>query len=76
MCADQHTLSAVINALVWTVPIGASAVLAGPVERLELWTVLSLLMVASAVVLCAFAGHGHARNELDKAVAVSLRRNR
>jgi len=50
---NQHTLSAMINALVWTVPIIGFTHFAGAVQRVELWTVLSLLMVASAIVLPA-----------------------
>jgi diguanylate cyclase (GGDEF)-like protein/PAS domain S-box-containing protein len=50
---NQHTLSSVINALIWTVPISFFAFYAGPQQRVELWTVLSLLMVVSAVVLPA-----------------------
>jgi diguanylate cyclase (GGDEF)-like protein len=49
----QHTLSSAINALVWGVPIVAFTYFSGPVQRIELWTVLSLLMVVSAIVLPA-----------------------
>ena len=50
---NQHTLSSVINALIWTVPISFFAYYTGQLERVELWTVLSLLMVVTAVVLPA-----------------------
>jgi diguanylate cyclase (GGDEF)-like protein/PAS domain S-box-containing protein len=50
---NQHTLSTVVNSLVWAVPIAVFTYFSGPVERVELWTVLSLLMVVSAIVLPA-----------------------
>jgi hypothetical protein len=50
---NQHTLSSVINALIWIVPISFFAFYAGAQQRVELWTVLSLLMVVSAVMLPA-----------------------
>jgi diguanylate cyclase (GGDEF)-like protein/PAS domain S-box-containing protein len=50
---NQHTLSAAVNAMVWGVPIVVFTYFAGPVQLVELWTVLSLLMVVSAIVLPA-----------------------
>jgi diguanylate cyclase (GGDEF)-like protein/PAS domain S-box-containing protein len=50
---NQHTLSSAVNALVWSVPIVLFTYFSGPVQRIELWTVLSLLMVVSAIVLPA-----------------------
>ncbi len=50
---NQHTLSSVINALIWVIPISFFAYYSGQIERVELWTVLALLMVVSAVVLPA-----------------------
>jgi diguanylate cyclase (GGDEF)-like protein/PAS domain S-box-containing protein len=50
---NQHTVSSVINALIWIVPIVFFAISSGPLERVELWAVLSMLMVVSAVVLPA-----------------------
>jgi diguanylate cyclase (GGDEF)-like protein/PAS domain S-box-containing protein len=50
---NQHTVSSVINGLIWIVPIIFFTTLSGPLERVELWAVLSMLMVVSAVVLPA-----------------------
>lgn len=50
---NQHTISSVINGLIWIVPIIFFTTSAGPLERVELWAVLSMLMVVSAVVLPA-----------------------
>lgn len=50
---NQHTVSSVINGLIWVVPIIFFTPSAGPLERVELWAVLSMLMVVSAVVLPA-----------------------
>jgi diguanylate cyclase (GGDEF)-like protein/PAS domain S-box-containing protein len=50
---NQHALTAVANALVWTLPIVVFTYFAGPLQRLEQWTVLSLLMVVLAIVLPA-----------------------
>jgi diguanylate cyclase (GGDEF)-like protein/PAS domain S-box-containing protein len=50
---NLHTVSSVINALIWVVPIIFFTTSSGPLERVELWAVLSMLMVVSAVVLPA-----------------------
>src|ERR1700712_885615 len=50
---NQHTVSSVINGLIWIVPIIFFPPSSGPLERVELWAVLSMLMVVSAVVLPA-----------------------
>ena len=50
---NLHTLSSIINGLIWIVPIIFFAPSAGLLARVELWAVLSMLMVVSAVVLPA-----------------------
>ena len=50
---NHHTVSSIINALIWVVPMIFFSAYSGPLGRAELWTVLSLLMVVSAVVLPA-----------------------
>ena len=50
---NQHTLSSVINALIWIVPISFFAFHSGQLARVELWAVLAMLMAVSAVVLPA-----------------------
>jgi len=47
---NQHTLSSVINALIWIVPISFFAFHSGQLARVELWAVLAMLMAVSAVV--------------------------
>lgn len=48
---NRQTMSAIINALVWVVPIGMATLFGGPETQLKLWTVLAMLMTASAILL-------------------------
>ena len=48
---NRQTVSAVCNALVWVVPLAAAAVIADAEAQLKLWTMLALLMTASAILL-------------------------
>ncbi|MEO5586061.1 MAG: EAL domain-containing protein [Novosphingobium sp.] len=50
---NLHTVSSVINGLIWIVPMVFFTTSGGMLERVELWAVLSMLMVVSAVVLPA-----------------------
>jgi diguanylate cyclase (GGDEF)-like protein/PAS domain S-box-containing protein len=50
---NKQTLAAVANALVWMVPMGAFAAWGSNDLRLKLWTVIGMLMTASAIVLPA-----------------------
>ncbi|MES2492681.1 MAG: EAL domain-containing protein [Pseudomonadota bacterium] len=50
---NAQTVSSVIVAVVWAVPMLFFAPLTGSVGRLELWTILAMLMTASAVVVPA-----------------------
>ncbi len=49
--ANRHTLHAVYIALIWVVPLTISNSLFEPQTRLMLWSVLALLMTASAIAL-------------------------
>jgi diguanylate cyclase (GGDEF)-like protein len=48
---NRQTLSAIVNALVWVVPIALFTLFVDPETRLKLWTVLAMLMTASAILL-------------------------
>ena len=50
---NQHTISSLIAALVWIVPIVFFAPHGTELDRLSLWTVLAMLMTGSAVALAA-----------------------
>ena len=50
---NKQTISAVVNALIWVVPMAAFAPFGDPAQRLELWAVTAMLMTASAVLLPA-----------------------
>ena len=50
---NTQTISAAIVAMVWAIPMLFFAPYVGVVERLELWTVLAMLMTAAAVVVPA-----------------------
>jgi diguanylate cyclase (GGDEF)-like protein len=50
---NRHTKYAALNALVWVVPIALSSSFADPQITVKLWTVLAMLMTASAIVLPA-----------------------
>ena len=50
---SRQTWMAAITAMVWVLPVAASAFVADVVLRLELWTVIGLLMTVSAIVLPA-----------------------
>lgn len=49
----SHTISTVINALVWLVPIAIFGLFADEVTQIKLWTVLAMLMTASAIIMPA-----------------------
>ena len=50
---NKQTISALVNALVWVVPMAAFAPFGDPAQRLELWAVTAMLMTAAAVLLPA-----------------------
>ncbi|WP_370516050.1 hypothetical protein [Novosphingobium sp. Gsoil 351] len=50
---NQHTVSSVIAALVWIIPIVFFAPKGTELDRLTLWTVLAMLMTGSAVAFAA-----------------------
>ena len=50
---NQHTISSLIAGLVWIVPIVFFVPLGTALDRLSLWTVLSMLMTGSAVAFAA-----------------------
>ena len=47
----RQILSAVCNALVWVMPIVIGMLFLDPETRLKLWTILAMLMTASAILL-------------------------
>ena len=49
----RHVVASLINALLWVVPVAGASPYLDPVSRLELWSVLTMLMTASAIVLPA-----------------------
>ena len=50
---SAHTVSSVINALVWVVPIAVFGLFADDVTQIKLWAVLAMLMTASAIIMPA-----------------------
>jgi diguanylate cyclase (GGDEF)-like protein len=48
---NRQTVSSILNALVWVVPIALATLFLDPETRLKLWTVLAMLMTASAILL-------------------------
>ena len=48
---NRQTISSIVNALVWVVPIALATLFVDPETRLKLWTVLAMLMTASAILL-------------------------
>ncbi len=50
---NRQTIASVLNALVWVMPVGFFGLLGDSVLQLELWTVVAMLLTASAVVLPA-----------------------
>ncbi len=48
---NSQSISAAITAVVWMVPMAIFGAQGGPLLRLETWTILAMLMTASAVVL-------------------------
>jgi diguanylate cyclase (GGDEF)-like protein/PAS domain S-box-containing protein len=50
---NRQTVSSIVNALVWVVPIGIVTLFVDAETRLKLWTVLAMLMTASAILLPA-----------------------
>ena len=48
---NRQTISSIINALVWAIPVGAAGMFVDPETRLKLWTVQAMLMTASAILL-------------------------
>ena len=49
----RHVVNAIVNALLWVVPLAIASPQLDAVARLELWSVLAMLMTASAIVLPA-----------------------
>jgi diguanylate cyclase (GGDEF)-like protein/PAS domain S-box-containing protein len=47
----RQTLSAIANALVWVMPVAVGTLFVDPETRLKIWTVLAMLMTASAILL-------------------------
>ena len=50
---NRQTISSMMIAIIWAVPMAAFSLFADPVTRLELWTIIGLLMTVSAIVLPA-----------------------
>jgi len=50
---NAQTINAIVNALVWVMPLAVFAAFAGDQSRIELWAVLAALMAASAMLLPA-----------------------
>lgn len=50
---SQHTMGAVVTALIWTAPLLVFAPFATLSTRMEVWTVMSMLMTATAVAFAA-----------------------
>ena len=50
---NKQTLSAVFNALAWVVPLAGFLPFGDPIQSLELWAVVGVLMAAAAVMLPA-----------------------
>ncbi len=48
---NAQTTSAIINALIWVVPLAIFNIHSGAIPHLELWTVLAMVMAISAIVL-------------------------
>jgi diguanylate cyclase (GGDEF)-like protein/PAS domain S-box-containing protein len=48
---NRQTGGAILNALVWVVPVAIASAFLDPETRLKLWTVLAMLMTASAILL-------------------------
>ncbi|HEX8057033.1 MAG TPA: EAL domain-containing protein [Novosphingobium sp.] len=48
---NRQTIGAIINALVWVAPIALSTLYVNPETQLKLWTVVAMLMTASAILL-------------------------
>jgi diguanylate cyclase (GGDEF)-like protein/PAS domain S-box-containing protein len=49
----KQSVSAIVNALVWVLPIGAGQFFGDITVQLKLWTVLAMLMTATAILLPA-----------------------
>jgi diguanylate cyclase (GGDEF)-like protein len=47
----RQTQSSIVNALIWVVPVALGTLFLDPETRLKLWTVLAMLMTASAILL-------------------------
>ena len=50
---ERQGIAAIVNALVWVVPLAVFGLFADPLTQVKLWTVLATLMVASAILLPA-----------------------
>jgi diguanylate cyclase (GGDEF)-like protein len=48
---NRQTVSSIVNALVWVVSIAMATLFVDPETQLKLWTVLAMLMTASAILL-------------------------
>ncbi len=46
-----QTVSSIINALVWVVPLALFSIYAGPLDQLKLWSIIAMLMTISAIVV-------------------------
>ncbi|MFA7603560.1 MAG: EAL domain-containing protein [Novosphingobium sp.] len=47
----RQTISSIVNALAWVVPVALATLFVDAETRLKLWTVLAMLMTASAILL-------------------------
>lgn len=50
---NQQSIASGINALAWTIPMTVFAQIGDEVDQLQIWTVLAMLLTASAIVLPA-----------------------
>ncbi len=50
---NRHMVNSIVNALVWVVPLAISSRYVDSETRLEMWSVVAMLMTASAIVLPA-----------------------
>ncbi|MBV1916700.1 MAG: EAL domain-containing protein [Sphingomonadaceae bacterium] len=48
-----QTISSIVNALVWVVPIACAGIFTDSTTQLKLWTVLAMLLTASAILIPA-----------------------
>jgi diguanylate cyclase (GGDEF)-like protein len=49
----KQSVSSIVNALVWVMPIAAAQIFGDPTIQLKLWTVMAMLMTATAILMPA-----------------------